>query len=75
MTFAVDCQECIDAIHASLAIISQFLYLKEKCYIAVPTGAVPAMKPEATAMGISARWPLENGSDRWLHRPRCLVGK
>ena len=23
------------------------------------TGAVPAMKPEATAIGRSARWPLE----------------
>jgi len=24
------------------------------------TGAVPAMKPEAVAIGITARWPLEN---------------
>jgi len=24
------------------------------------TGAVPAMKPEATTLGRSARWPLEN---------------
>jgi len=26
----------------------------------VPTAAVPAIKPEATAIGYSARWPLEN---------------
>jgi len=25
-----------------------------------PTGALPAIKPEATAIGIIARWPLEN---------------
>jgi len=25
-----------------------------------PTRAVPAMKPEATAIGRSATWPLEN---------------
>ena len=28
--------------------------------LVVHTGAVPAMKPEATAIGQSARWPLEN---------------
>jgi len=29
------------------------------------TGAVPAMKPEATAIGRSARWPLENNLNVW----------
>ena len=29
------------------------------------TGAVPAMKPEATATGRSGRWPLENNLNVW----------
>ena len=29
------------------------------CKLVVRTGALPAIKPEATAIGIIARWPLE----------------
>ena len=29
------------------------------------TGTVPAMKPEATAVGITARWPLKNNLNVW----------
>jgi len=28
--------------------------------LAAAKGSVPAMKPEPTAIGITARWPLEN---------------
>jgi len=43
--------EFIVAIHRHLAYVSPAL---------ISTAAVPAMKPEASAIGITARWPLEN---------------
>jgi len=43
--------EFIVAIHRHLAYVSPAL---------ISTAAVPAMKPEASAIGITAIWPLEN---------------
>ena len=33
--------------------------------IAATTGPVPTLKPEATAVGLTARWPLENNLNVW----------